>query len=116
MPSKGTNFMRIVPEKKPEVCLKEPQCCEVFDPFCLACREMKILKARQAHMKRLRKLMVDPLIQDEVIDLVSDAEDDEKAPEDDDDDDDDIEAEAEAKAQKEHFSKTGEFISKSDNL
>jgi len=27
-----------------------------------------------------------------------------------------IEAEAEAKAQKEHFSKTGEFISKSDNL
>ena len=110
MPAEGTNFMRIVPEKKPEVCLKEHQCCEVFDPFCLACREMKILKARQAHRKRLRKLMVDPLIQDEVIDLVSDAEDDEKAPEDDDDDDDDIAHDPEIRAMWERGEHTCEMF------
>jgi hypothetical protein len=24
-----------------KVCLKEPQCCEIFDRFCLGCREIK---------------------------------------------------------------------------
>jgi hypothetical protein len=116
MPPKGTNFLRIVPEKKPEVSVKEPQCCEVFDRFCFGCREIKNLKTHQAYRERLRRLMVvpapgedpgeeegmmlkrHPLIPMEVVDLVSDAEDDEKALEDDDDDDDDIAHDPEIRA------------------
>jgi hypothetical protein len=131
MPPKGANFMRIVPEKKPEVSVKEPQCCEVFDRFCFGCLEIKNLKAHQAYRERLRRLMVVPtpggdpgeqnhefadlvprnkteklfppsltglLSPDELVDLVSDAEDDEKALEDDDDDDDDIAHDPEIRA------------------
>jgi hypothetical protein len=131
MPPKGTNFMSIVPEKKPEVSVKEPQCCEVFDRFCFGCLEIKNLKAHQAYRERLRRLMVVPtpggdpgeqnhefadlvprnkteklfppsltglLSPDELVDLVSDAEDDEKALEDDDDDDDDIAHDPEIRA------------------
>ena len=122
MPPKGTNFMRIVPEKKPEVSVKEPQCCEVFDRFCFGCREIKNLKAHQAYRERLRRLMVVPtpggdpgeqnhefadlvprnkteklfppsltglLSPDELVDLVSDAEDE---------DDDDIAHDPEIRA------------------
>ena len=127
MPPKGTNFMRIVPVAKappptnrevfaeyessaerhsvvtvvpaPEVSVKEPQCCEVFDRFCFGCREIKNLKAHQAYRERLRRLMVVPTpgeeeglgskIPDELVDLVSDA---------DDDDDDDIAHDPEIRA------------------
>ena len=103
-------------EKKTEVSVKEPHCCEVFDRFCFGCLEIKNLKAHQAYRERLRRLMVvptpgedpgeeegmmwkrHPLIPDEVVDLVSDAEDDEKAVEDDDDDDDDIAHDPEIRA------------------
>jgi len=43
-----------------EVCVKEPQCCEIFDRFCFGCREIKNLKAHQAYRERLRRLMVVP--------------------------------------------------------
>jgi hypothetical protein len=77
-----------------EVCLKQPQCCEIFDRFCFGCRDIAIMKAQQAYRERLRQLMVvpapgedpgekegmmwkrHPLIPDEVVDLVSDTDDD----------------------------------------
>ena len=73
-----------------EVCLKEPQCCEIFDRFCFGCRDIAIMKAHQVYRESLRRLMVvpapgekegmmwkrHPLIPDDVVDLVSDTEDD----------------------------------------
>ena len=77
-----------------ETSLKEPQCCEFFYRFCLGCREIKIMKAHDAHRESLRRLMVVPapgedpgekevmmwkrypLIPDDVVDLVSDTDDD----------------------------------------
>ena len=43
-----------------EVCVKEPQCCEIFDRFCFGCREIQILKAQQSYRERLRRLEVFP--------------------------------------------------------
>jgi hypothetical protein len=79
-------------ETEEEVCLKEPQCCEIFDRFCFGCRDIAIMKAHRAYRDRLRRLMVvptpgvdekesmiwkrHPLIPDEVVDLVSDTDDD----------------------------------------
>jgi hypothetical protein len=75
-----------------EVCLKEPQCCEIFDRFCFGCRDIAIMKAHQAYRERLRRLMVVPApgvdqkestgwkrhsgVSMEVVDLVSDTDDD----------------------------------------
>ena len=75
-----------------ETSLKEPQCCEIFDRFCFGCRDIAIMKAHQAYRERLRQLMVVPApgvdrkesmtwkrhsgVSMEVVDLVSDAEDD----------------------------------------
>ena len=79
-------------ETEEEVCLKEPQCCEIFDRFCFGCRDIAIMKAHQAYRERLRRLMVVPApgvdrkesmtwkrhsgVSMEVVDLVSDTEDD----------------------------------------
>ena len=43
-----------------EVCVKEPQCCEIFDRFCFGCREIQILKTQQSYRERLRRLVVVP--------------------------------------------------------
>ena len=73
-----------------ETSLKQPQCCEIFDRFCFGCRDIAIMNAHQAYRERLRQLMVvpapgekegimwkrHPLIPDEVVDLVSDTDDD----------------------------------------
>ena len=75
-----------------ETSLKEPQCCEIFDRFCFGCRDIAIMKAHQAYRERLRRLMVVPApgvdqkesmtwkrhsgVSMEVVDLVSDTDDD----------------------------------------
>ncbi len=75
-----------------ETSLKQPQCCEIFDRFCFGCRDIAIMKAHQAYRERLRRLMVVPApgvdqkestgwkrhsgVSMEVVDLVSDADDD----------------------------------------
>ena len=86
--------MTVDTETEEEVCLKQPQCCEIFDRFCFGCRDIAIMKAHQAYRERLRQLMVvpapgedpgekegmvwkrHPLIPDDVVDLVSNTEDD----------------------------------------
>jgi hypothetical protein len=84
--------MTVDTETEDEVCLKQPQCCEIFDRFCFGCRDIAIMKAHQAYRERLRRLMVVPapgvdqkesmiwkrypLIPDDVVDLVSDTDDD----------------------------------------
>ena len=77
-----------------ETSLKQPQCCEIFDRFCFGCRDIAIMNAHQGYRERLRQLMVvpapgedpgekegmvwkrHPLIPDDVVDLVSNTEDD----------------------------------------
>ena len=75
-----------------ETSLKQPQCCEIFDRFCFGCRDIAIMKAHQAYRERLRQLMVVPApgvdqkestgwkrhsgVSMEVVDLVSDTDDD----------------------------------------
>jgi hypothetical protein len=86
--------MTVDTETEDEVCLKQPQCCEIFDRFCFGCRDIAIMKAHQAYRERLRRLMVVPApgvdpgekegmmwkryprIPDDVVDLVSDTDDD----------------------------------------
>ena len=82
--------MTVDTETEEEVCLKQPQCCEIFDRFCFGCRDIAIMNAHQVYRERLRQLMVvpapgekegmmwkrHPLIPDEVVDLVSDTDDD----------------------------------------
>ena len=81
--------MTVDTETEEEVCLKQPQCCEIFDRFCFGCRDIAIMNAHQVYRERLRQLMVvpapgekegmmwkrHPLIPDEVVDLVSDTDD-----------------------------------------
>jgi hypothetical protein len=75
-------------ETEEEVCLKEPQCCEIFDRFCFGCRDIKNMKAHRAYRDRLRRMMVVPAptedekesmmwkrhsgVPNDVVDLVSD--------------------------------------------
>ena len=73
-----------------ETSQKQPHCCEIFDRFCFGCRDIAIMNAHQGYRERLRQLMVvpapgekagmmwkrHPLIPDEVVDLVSDTDDD----------------------------------------
>ena len=82
--------MTVDTETEEEVCLKQPQCCEIFDRFCFGCRDIAIMKAHQVYRERLRQLMVVPApgekegmmwkryprIPDDVVDLVSDTDDD----------------------------------------